>query len=237
MCAATGSRGRSAPARSRRRRPAGALEPESALERILAYRFDDAAILQRSLVHRSYLNEVKADSVRSNERLEFLGDAVIQLTELRSHLVRWETLGQVAARLGLGEYLVLGRGEERAGARARPMTLARAYEAVVGAIHEDGGIARAHEFILRSLGHELDSLQATTDVADVKSRLQTRAQAELGTLPAYRTVHVSGPAHERIYRVEVSVNERVLGTGEGRNKRGAERAAAEQALQQLEEPR
>ncbi len=226
------------------------------LEQRLGVRFRQRALLAQALVHRSHLNEARRPDEDSNERLEFLGDAVIgfvvarelyrrfpsaqegQLTELRAHLVRWETLATVATRLDLGRHLVLGRGEEQTGGRNRPMNLARAFEAIVGAViedSEDGSLNDAERLLLRELGPELATLSPNTDVADVKSRLQEWTQGRLGETPVYRTTGVEGPDHAREYRVQVLVGERVLGEGTGRTKRTAERAAAAEAMQRAED--
>jgi ribonuclease-3 len=228
------------------------LRPSADLEAALGYRFTDRRLLDLALVHRSVLNEMPegtSDTADSNERLEFLGDSVIgfvvarelyrrfpqaqegRLTELRAHLVRWETLGEAGAALDLGSYLRLSRGEERSGGRDRPLILARAYEAVAGAILEDGTLKAAERFVLRTLRTHLAALDAASDVSDVKSRLQSWAQGRFGLAPSYRTVGVSGPDHARTYAVEVVLEDRVLGSGTGPNKRSAERAAAAQALQ------
>lgn len=223
----------------------------ASLEQQLGIAFKRQPLLAQALVHRSYLNEAKRPDTDSNERLEFLGDAVIgyviarelyrrfpevpegQLTELRAHLVRWETLAAVAGRLGLGRFLVLGRGEEQTGGRERPMNLARAFEAVVGAVLEDQGLRIAERFLLRVLAPELRELKPTSNVADIKSQLQEWLQAQLGETPVYRTVAVEGPDHARQYRIQVQLGDRVLGEGSGRNKRSAERAAAAEALARL----
>lgn len=235
------------------RRAAGSPAPRNldVLQQSLGRRFDDVDLLAHALVHRSYLNEASLSAGDSNERMEFLGDAVIgfviarelyrrfdtlaegQLTQLRAMLVRWETLAAVANRLDLGAYLVLGKGEEHTGGRQRPMNLARALEAVVGAIAEDGTFRDAERFILRVMRPELDALKPNDNVRDIKSRLQEWAQARLAVTPGYQTVGVSGPDHARVYTVEVQVGDRVLGTGNGRNKLTAERAAATEALRQL----
>jgi len=222
-----------------------------ALEAKLGILFKNRALLAKAMVHRSHLNEAKRPDIESNERLEFLGDAVIgfvvarelyrrfpgvpegQLTELRAHLVRWETLATVAGRLDLGKHLALGRGEERTGGRERPMNLARAYEAVVGALLEDRGLRDTERFVLRTLKADLAELEATSNVADIKSRLQEWVQGRVGGTPIYQTVAVVGPDHAREYRVQVQIGDRVLGEGLGRNKRTAERAAAAEALTRL----
>ncbi len=223
------------------------------LEQRLGIRFRSRELLAQALIHRSHLNEARRPAEDSNERLEFLGDAVIgfviarelyrrfptaqegQLTELRAHLVRWETLATVAIRLDLGRHLVLGKGEEQTGGRARPMNLARAFEAVVGAVIEDSSLRNAQSLVLRELRPELAELDTTTNVADVKSRLQEWTQGSMGETPVYRTIGVEGPDHDRQYRVQVLVGDRVLGEGTGRNKRTAERAAATEAMQRAED--
>jgi ribonuclease-3 len=220
------------------------------LEQILHYQFRDRRLLELALVHRSYLNE-SGGAGESNERLEFLGDAVLgfvvarvlykrfpgategRLTELRAQLVRWETLGAVAEDLGLGRFLSMAKGEERSGGRMRPLNLARAYEAVVGAILLDGRFTSAQAFVLRTLKPSLDALTSETVVTDVKSRLQTWTHARRGLTPVYRTVETRGPEHARIYRIAVLLDDEVIAEGEGPKKRTAERAAAAAALQRL----
>ncbi len=180
--------------------------------------------------------------------MEFLGDAVLgfvvardlyrrfpeasegQLTTLRAQLVKGETLAAVARRLGLSDLLELGRGEEQTGGRERPLNLARAYEAVIGAVAEDGGVTAAEAFIRRTLAPELRSVAPGESTHDPKSRLQVLCQARSGQTPVYRVASIDGPDHARLFRVEVAVGERVLGSGTGSNKRTAERLAAEMAL-------
>jgi ribonuclease-3 len=183
--------------------------------------------------------------------LEFLGDAVLglvvaaalyarfpaltegSLTELRSYLVKGETLGAVAQRLGLGAHLLLGRGEEATGGRARPQNLARVFEAVTGAIFLDAGFAAAETWLLGVLRPELDSLAGGEAPADAKSRLQHTAQLLFASPPRYEVVAAEGPDHEKHFTVSVSLGGAVLAQGEGRSKRLAEREAAEAALAAL----
>ncbi len=224
------------------------LDRPSDLENRIGVRFKNPALLREALVHTSYLNENPGIDVGSNERLEFLGDAVLglvvaqllyqdhpemdegRLTELRAHLVRRDTLARAADRLGLGEHLQLGRGEEAAGGRKRPTNLARVFEAVVGAIYLDAGIEAASQFIFGALEAEIGSVRERRVPADPKSRLQEYAQSRWQATPVYRTVRIEGPDHARRFAVEVSVADDVLGSGEGRSKQLAEKAAAQNAL-------
>ncbi|HEY7293490.1 MAG TPA: ribonuclease III [Dehalococcoidia bacterium] len=219
----------------------------------LGVRFRHPELLRRALVHRSLLNETGRPATESNERLEFLGDAVLgfvvardlyrrfpeasegQLTTLRAQLVKGETLAAVARRLGLSDLLELGRGEEQTGGRERPLNLARAYEAVIGALAEDGGLRAAEAFIRRTLAPELRAALPFDGAFDPKSRLQMLCQARAGKTPVYRVARIEGPDHARVFHVEVALDEQVLGSGEGRNKRTAERLAAEMALETLAE--
>ena len=232
----------------RKRAPTVDLE---ALQEGLGLRVRDASLLAQALVHRSFLNENPGAAAQSNERLEFLGDAVLgcvvaehlyqqyqdlsegQLTELRAALVRGETLARVAARYRLGEFLLLGRGEEASGGRERTLNLARAYEAVVGAVFLDAGFQAAKAFVLRSLEPEFRELGPGVVLTDAKSRLQHLVQAMYQQTPSYRTVASEGPDHAKLFTVEVSVADRVLGVGRGRSKQAAEKEAARLALEEL----
>ncbi len=225
------------------------------LERKLGLTFRNRALLFQALVHRSFLNENPTSKLTSNERLEFLGDAVLdlvtaeflfhahpdkgegELTMLRSAMVRTETLAEIAAsHLDLGRYLILGKGEEADGGRSRPTILADAFEAVVGAILLDGGMRRVHAFLLPLL-RESDRKLHGQPPLDYKSALQIEAQGRWGVTPQYRTVKAWGPDHARTFRVEVLLEERVLGTGEGPSKQAAQQEAARVALERLEQDR
>lgn len=234
----------------RRRTSTAAATTESAEER-LGLHVRRPQLLQQAFVHRSLLNETGRPPGDSNERLEFLGDAVLgfvvarhlyrrfpeasegELTALRAQLVKGETLAVVARRLGLSELLELGRGEERTGGRDRPINLARAYEAVIGAVAEDSGLNAAETFIRRTLAPELRSVAPGENNADPKSRLQVLCQARSGQTPVYRVSGIEGPEHARVFHAEVVLGDMVLGEGLGSNKRTAERLAAEAALQAL----
>lgn len=221
------------------------------LSELLRLSFKDPSLLRQALIHTSYLNENPGIGVGSNERLEFLGDAALgvvvaqqlydeypdvdegALTELRAHLVRRDTLALAAARFDLGDYLQLGRGEDAAGGRHRPTNLARAYEALIGAIFLDGGLVKVRSFVKRTLKPELSGLRSGAMPHDPKSRLQEVIQSHWQTTPTYKLVKTEGPDHARRFTVQVVVNTRVLGTGDGRSKQTAEKEAAQEALETI----
>jgi ribonuclease-3 len=228
-----------------------ALTDLSGLQAVLRVSFSDVSVLQQALVHRSYLNEIPSSPLESNERLEFLGDAVLgyvvadeifrrfpdlaegELTKLRSALVRGETLSRIALSLGLGDHLYLGRGEEESGGRQRPRNLSCALEAVIGAVLVDQGLDASRGFILRLLGEELERAIEEKLVADFKSRLQQIIQSDRRLTPVYRTVEEVGPDHAKVFTVEVLAGDAVLGRGTGRSKRAAEMEAAREAIETL----
>jgi ribonuclease-3 len=223
----------------------------ASLQDILGITFKHPLLLQQSLVHRSYLNEAPDFPLPSNERLEFLGDAVLsfvvaeklysdfphldegELTKLRAALVRRDTLARIAQSLNLGDYLYLGRGEERSGGRHRRSNLCGALEALFGAVLLDQGYAGAKDFILRLLAGELEKIRESGVVTDYKSLLQKLAQAELRTIPLYRVVAETGAEHNKTFTVEVCVGDAVLGQGWGKGKRAAEQEAARAALEKM----
>lgn len=222
------------------------------LEKRLGVRFKQPDLLQEALLHSSYLNENPGCALQSNERLEFLGDAVLglvvahelftahpelqegKLTELRAHLVRRDTLAEAARRLELGAALRLGRGEEADGGRHRPTNLAHAYEAVVGALYVDQGLAAARRFVLKTLQPEFAQAFQRQAPPDPKSRLQELTQARSQQTPVYKLVREEGPDHARRFTVEVIVGGEKLGRGTGSSKQQAEKAAARRALEHLE---
>jgi ribonuclease-3 len=223
-----------------------------AAQKALRVRFRDPALLEEAFVHRSVLNETSRSSLESNERLEFLGDAILgavvalelfrrhpeategRLTDMRSALVQRAPLAEAARRLDLGRWLQLGRGEEMAGGRERAANLSRVYESVVGAIFLDRGLSAATRFILRTLKPELEQLKSGY-VADSKSRLQWVVQRMWQQPPFYEIVDEQGPDHEKTFRVRVSAGGAVLGEGAGRSRRSAEQAAAAMALESIGE--
>ena len=223
------------------------------LEEELGVSFNDKGLLTQALVHSSFLNENPGVFAESNERLEFLGDAVIgsavaaelystydswpegMLTAGRSSLVQGDTLARVAGRLGLGEHLQMGRGEEAAGGRSRPNNLAATFEAVVGAYFLDLGYDAAADLVLRLLEPELSELTEPGASPNPKSSLQEAIQARGQTAPSYRIVKVEGKDHARRFTAEVVVDGVPIGTGMGSRKALAERAAAGDALKTMVE--
>jgi ribonuclease-3 len=224
--------------------PAGA-------EDALGLRFADLGLLKAALTHRSYLNEVEEPDSGDNERLEYLGDALVDfvageylyhrlpaaregdLTALRAALVCQGTLARFARRIGLGPHIRLGRGEEANGGRERDPILADAFEAVAGAVYLDQGFPAAEGMVVDLIGPELEAVLAERRQKDAKSRLQEITQRRQRITPEYETVGESGPDHDKRFTVEVRVGGVVLGRAEGRSKARAERRAAHSALEKL----
>ena len=222
------------------------------LEGAVGVRFNDRALLQRAFVHRSYLHEADEEiDLQDNQRLEFLGDAVLsfivsellfrrfserregELTNLRSALVKRETLSRFARELGLGDYLLLGRGEEESGGRGRRTTLCDTYEAFIGALYLDQGLSALREFLEPRLIEEIGRVARHALTKDPKSRLQEWVQAAMGQTPRYRTVHTEGPDHARLFTRQVTIGKQPYGVGQGQSKQEAEQAAAAMALFRL----
>ena len=219
----------------------------------LQYRFADPDLLRQSLVHRSWLNEAAGVGKESNERLEFIGDAILGavvarrlfrdfpdadegwLTVARSRLVRKETLAVVARAIEIGPCLLMGAGIANEGARERDTVLCRSLEAVFGAIWMDGGDEAAEQVILALLADELADIAAAGLVKDAKSRLQQLVQSQHGSQPKYAIIGERGPQHERSFRAAVEVDGHALAEGVGHSKQAAEMEAARVALQRLYE--
>lgn len=228
------------------------------LEERLGVRFRDRSLLQRALTHRSYLNENPAYPFPHNERLEFLGDAIVdflvgeylfnrfpemqegELTALRAALVRTEALATFARAIDLGRFLLLGRGEESSGGRDRALLLAGAFEALVGAIYLDQGLDVTRDWLLALVTPAARQAVTGAYSKDPKSLLQEVAQAELSITPQYRTVAESGPDHAKEFTVQVLLGDEVRGEGTGRSKQAAAQNAARVALRtfgiELEDP-
>ncbi len=220
------------------------------IDRVLGYVFADRVLLSRALSHRSWCRE-QEDAVESNERLEFLGDAVLGLVvaqqayhlypdrpegwlaKLRSAVVNTRVLAEVAKEIGLGEILALGRGEELSGGRSKSSILADSFEAVVGAIYLDGGWIRAEEFICRNLVERIHKAAIYPDEFDYKSRLQEESVRVGKGLPTYK-VDGSGPDHCRIYNAHVFIAGQEVGTGSGTSKKLAEQDAAHNAWKEFD---
>jgi ribonuclease-3 len=214
--------------------------------------FDDRRLLHRALTHRSYLNE-NPEAVEDNERLEFLGDAVLDflvgswlynrfpemdegyLTRLRSSLVRTEQLANFAREIELGDAILLGRGETESGGRKRDSILCASFEALIGAIFLDRGMDHVRVFVEPFLEESIDLIIKTNADKDPKSRLQELAQARGYETPVYKTVNTEGPDHARVFEVVVELDGKQLGAGKGNNKQIAAQNAAAQALDHLPE--
>lgn len=217
----------------------------------IGYHFHDPNLLLRALTHPSYVNEHPENEIGNNQRLEFLGDAVLdfiagawvyhhhpdfdegQMTRLRAALVRTETLAKLAVQVGIGGMLRLGHGEEEAGGRERSANLCDAFEAVVGALYLDGGLAAAEAFVEPLIGPVAEATLAAEADLDAKSRLQEWSQAELGITPHYRIVTEKGPDHAKTFVAEALLGKQVAGQGAGRSKRAAEQSAAQAAWESL----
>ena len=223
----------------------------SALEKRLGFEFRDKSLLQRALIHRSYLNEHPEFPLEDNERLEFLGDAVLDfvtgaylyhrfpelregpLTNLRSILVRRSTLARFARQLELGGYMLMGHGEAESGGRHRPANMCAAFEALVGALYLDQGLDSVRRLLEPLILPEIARALQDSLEKDPKSHLQELAQARMHRTPRYATVAETGPDHAKIFSVEVSIGDQVYGRGQGPSKQQAAQEAARQALRQL----
>ena len=228
-----------------------ALADLDAIQQALGVSFNELSLLEQALVHSSYVNENPDVAPASNERLEFLGDAVLglivaeklyqdfphsaegEMTRLRAALVRGSTLARVARGIGLGDYLYLGKGEEAGGGRRKPANLAGALEAVIAAIFLDQGLIITGEVIIRLFNTELQKVASQGARVDYKSQLQELIQARERRAPTYRLVEAAGLGHDRIFTIEVRVGGTVLGRGSGKNKKVAETEAARAALERL----
>lgn len=214
---------------------------------VLGVEFDNIELLITAFTHRSYLNEHRKSVREHNERLEFLGDAVLELvsteflyanykdpegilTNWRSSLVRTESIGAAAGRLGFENLLRLSRGEKRGTERARVQILANSYEAVIGALYLDQGYEAARKFIESSLLVTFEEILSTGSWMDPKSHLQELAQSQENATPQYKVIEEDGPDHDKVFKVGVYVADKLKGTGEGPSKQTAQVAAAQAAL-------
>ncbi len=229
-----------------------------AVEEALGYRFKDPGLLEHALTHRSRAHEDASGGVRDNESLEFLGDAVLgfvisdrlfrecpewdegQKSKARAALVSTAALAEVGEGVGLGDHLLLGRGEERTGGRTKRSLIADTFEAVVAAVYLDGGVEAADGFVERWFRSRLDAVRAggvsPGMTRDHKSALQELLQSRDRGLPRYELVGTSGPPHRRVFETEILVGEEALARGEGRTKKESEQRAAERALAALDAP-
>src|SRR3989344_566077 len=211
--------------------------------------FADKNLLKQAFTHRSYINENRGSNLEHNERLEFLGDAVLELvitdylynrlkeanegelTSLRSALVNADTCSRVAQLLGANEFLFLSKGESKDPGRARQYILANTLEAIIGAIYVDRDYEAAKDFILKNFSPLTEEILSGGKWIDPKSLFQEKAQEYEGQTPVYKTVRESGPDHDKHLTVSVSVGNKVYGEGEGKSKQDAEQEAAKNALE------
>lgn len=225
-------------------------EPPQALAQRLGLDFRNPSLLNRALTHRSYINE-HPEAIEDNERLEFLGDAVLdflvgawlynrfpemaegELTRLRSALVRTEQLAEFSYQIGLGNAMRLGRGEAESGGRQRMALLCATFEALVGALYLDAGIQPVGVFVEPFLESVADQILASGKIQDPKSQLQEWVQSQGHATPTYRTISARGPDHDKVFEVEVLVNGHICGHGSGHSKQAAAKAAARDALAML----
>jgi ribonuclease-3 len=238
------------------RRRGAAMDPSlrSALEEFeshVGYRFGDSTLVCWALTHRSYLNCNGNDLPGSNERLEFLGDSVLELvvneflyhrypdhqegelTKMKSLLVSREVLAEQAKQINLGRYLFLSDAERESGGSFRASILADGFEAVIGALYLDGGLKEAERFIGKNLLSKVDRILGNRSHVNYKSLLQENIQERFKTYPRYRIASETGPDHHKVFTVEVTVKGDQLGLGKGTNKKRAEQSAAQNALERL----
>ena len=219
------------------------------LENAIGYRFKNITLLQNALSHSSYANERWHNSLLSNERLEFLGDSILgmlvadhlysnfperpegELTKMRADMVCERALAQIAHRIGLGEHLLLGKGEEQGGGRNRDSILADAVESVIAACYLDGGMDAAKQFVQKFVLEQVST--APVHNKDYKTVLQEKVQQKRNQTLVYTLVGESGPDHDKHFEVELSLNGQVIGRGVGSSKKRAEQDAARMALETM----
>lgn len=218
------------------------------LEKRLGIPFLSKALLNQALTHSSFAHEA---GIPDNERLEYLGDAVLKLviteyiynkfptkpegdlTKIRATVISDETLAKVADKMNLGRYLLLSENEKRTGGAVRKSNLANSLEALIGAIYLDAGLGRSRDFLLEILRSEIEKVSAEDYIKDFKSVLQEYSQKRKWELPHYRVLSESGPRHKRIFTIGVKVSGKLLGKGSGMSKKEAEQKAAEQAYKKV----
>lgn len=221
--------------------------PYAILEQKLAYTFRDAGLCENALTHKSWMNETPETSRTDNERLEFLGDAVLalvtsdllmrrfpeqpegELSKARAAIVNEAGLARVAESLALGQWIFLGRGEEQAGGRQKRSLLANAFEALIGAVYLDGGFSAAFQVAERLFTPIIADVPSAAS-KDFKSRLQEMAQAKLQMAPTYTVLSEQGPDHAKTFEIAISIGEREYARAFGRSKKEAQQSAAERAL-------
>jgi len=224
------------------------------LEKRLGITFLNKALLNQALTHSSYAHEIRQKGVLDNERLEFLGDAVLKLvvseylynkfpshqegdlTKIRAMAISDDTLAVISGRLKVGNFLLLGENERRSGGRERKSILANTFEAILGAIYLDGGIGKSRDLILDMLRGEIEQLSEEGYIRDYKSALQELVQKKGWGLPNYHVIKESGPKHKKVFFIEAKIKGRGFGKGSGLNKKEAEQSAAKSAYLNLSNP-
>lgn len=224
------------------------LEQIKEFQDTIKYQFKKTDIINEALIHSSYSNEYRGKNIYNNERLEFLGDSVLdtvvseyvytkykdlpegELTKIRANVVCEPSLARQAKSINLGKYLLLGKGEEVTGGRDRVSILADTFEAVIGALYLDGGIETARKFIINMLEDSIKLASTGNLFKDYKTDLQELLQSKFDEKISYRVVSETGPDHDKTFEVEVILGEKVLGTGQGKSKKEAEQSAAKNAL-------
>ncbi|PKL37143.1 ribonuclease III [Candidatus Peregrinibacteria bacterium HGW-Peregrinibacteria-1] len=222
------------------------------LEKRLNLKFSNLDRINQAFIHKSYVNEYKTGELANNERLEFLGDAVLELvstkhlftqyphhnegdmTAYRSALVKGKHLAQVARELGIGEYLFLSRGEERSGGREKSYILANTMEALIGAVYLDEGYEAAEKMIQTFILTQLDNIISEGLHIDAKSHLQELSQERENFTPYYELIKQEGPDHDKIFTMGVYIKDNLIAQGKGSSKQKAENSAAENALEKLQ---
>jgi ribonuclease-3 len=218
--------------------------PIKTLEKLIKIKFKNGAVLEQALIHRSYLNENKTVKLQSNERYEFLGDAILELwvsdqlfhlfpdynegnlTNLRALVVCTQNLAKIASSFNLGQFLSLSKGEEANGGRNNQSILANTFEALIGSIYLDKGLKPTYKFLDKFVNPSLLAISQQKIFKDPKSLFQEIAQAEKGITPHYQTIEESGPDHQKIFKVAVLLGDHTIASGSGNSKQKAEEAAA-----------
>ncbi|HOX41325.1 MAG TPA: ribonuclease III [bacterium] len=221
------------------------------LEKKIGIQFKDKSLLERVFIHRSYLNEHKTLNLEHNERMEFLGDAVLELasteylynkysrpegelTNWRSALVKGESLSEEAKKLGINDLIRTSRGESKNVGKARDIILANAFEALIGAIYLDQGYEKAYDFVLNNICYKLETILKQGLHLDAKSRFQELSQEKFGVTPTYEVIREEGPDHAKQFEVGAYLGETKVSTGEGASKQRAQTEAAQKALESWE---
>jgi ribonuclease-3 len=227
------------------------IEHLSFLEDILSYKFTTISLLHQALTHRSFVNENQDLNYSDNERLEFLGDAVLelcitdilvrrfprytegQLSKLRASIVNEQPLARVAELFDVGKFLLLGKGEEASGGRHKSSLLSNTFEALIAAVYLDGGFEKAYDFVENVFTSFIDEWTEDRFYRDYKTSLQELSQSRYKVIPRYTLLHEYGPDHDKIFQVKLTVADRISATGIGRSKKEAEQNAAKKALDEL----